>query len=125
MGWWGGRLSAWREREGGREGRGEACDCGPFPSGFNHPPPSVLINSFKGVIGRSKSQAFFLVFCTFLGLVSLALVLSIQFQDFGGQNWFYVTLLSPYACVRWPALCLPFPHWTARSFFDRPFVYAT
>lgn len=50
-------------------------------------------------MGRSKSQAFFLVFCTFMGLISLALVLSIQFQDIG-QNWFYITLLSPYACVR-------------------------
>lgn len=47
-------------------------------------------------MGKSKSQAFFLVFCTFLGLCSLALVLSIQFQDIG-QNWFYLTLLSPYA----------------------------
>ena len=51
---------------------------------------------FKGIIGRSKSQAFFLSFCTFIGLGSLALVLSIQFQDIG-QKFFYMTLLSPYA----------------------------
>lgn len=51
---------------------------------------------FKGIIGRSKSQAFFLTFCTFIGLGSLALVLSIQFQDIG-QNFFYMTLLAPYA----------------------------
>jgi hypothetical protein len=51
---------------------------------------------FKGTIGQSKSQAFFLSFCTFMGLASLALVLSIQFQDIG-QKWFYMTLLSPYA----------------------------
>jgi hypothetical protein len=36
------------------------------------------------------------VFCTFLGMASLALVLSIQFQDLG-VNWYYLTLLSPYA----------------------------
>ncbi len=48
------------------------------------------------MVGRSKSQAFFLVFCTFLSLISLALVLSIQFQDIG-EKWFYITLLSPYA----------------------------
>jgi hypothetical protein len=49
-------------------------------------------------VGKSKSQAFFLSFCTFLGLGSLALVLSIQFQEIG-QNWFYITLASPYAYV--------------------------
>lgn len=54
--------------------------------------------TFKGVVGRSTSQAFFLVFCTFLGMASLALVLSIQFQDLG-VNWYYLTLLSPYAGV--------------------------
>lgn len=51
---------------------------------------------FKGIIGRSKSQAFFLSFCTFIGLGSLALVLSIQFQDIG-QKFFYMTLVAPYA----------------------------
>jgi hypothetical protein len=50
------------------------------------------------VVGKSKSQAFFLTFCTFMGLISLALVLSIQFQDIG-EKWFYITLLSPYAYV--------------------------
>jgi hypothetical protein len=48
------------------------------------------------------SQAFFLTFCTALGLLSLALVLQIQFNDlelpvFGQPNWFYMALLSPYA----------------------------
>ena len=52
--------------------------------------------TFKGVVGKSKSQAFFLTFCTFMGLISLALVLSIQFQDIG-EKWFYITLASPYA----------------------------
>jgi len=53
---------------------------------------------FKGVAGRSTSQAFFLSFCTAIGLASLALVLQIQFQDFGG-NFFYMCLLAPYAGV--------------------------
>lgn len=52
--------------------------------------------TFKGVVGKSKSQAFFLTFCTFMGLISLALVLSIQFQEIG-EKWFYITLASPYA----------------------------
>ena len=37
--------------------------------------------TFQGLVKRSTSQAFFLVFCTLLGLASLALVLQIQFQD--------------------------------------------
>jgi Cofactor assembly of complex C subunit B len=59
--------------------------------------------TFQGVVQRSLSQAFFLTFCTALGLLSLALVLQIQFQDvtiLGIQpNWFYVALLSPYAGI--------------------------
>lgn len=39
--------------------------------------------TFQGVVQRSTSQAFFLVFCTAVGLASLALVLQIQFQSFG------------------------------------------
>ena len=36
--------------------------------------------TFRGLVQKSTSQAFFLVFCTFLGMASLALVLQIQFQ---------------------------------------------
>merc|ERR1712232_347827 len=36
---------------------------------------------FRGVVERSLSQAFFLVFCTALAFLSLGLVLQIQFQD--------------------------------------------
>ena len=58
--------------------------------------------TFRGVVQRSLSQAFFLSFCTALGLLSLALVLQIQFNDleipvFGQPNWFLLALLSPYA----------------------------
>jgi hypothetical protein len=38
---------------------------------------------FRGLIERSLSQAYFLTFCTAIGMASLALVLQIQFQDFG------------------------------------------
>lgn len=59
---------------------------------------------FRGIVQRSVSQAFFLTFCTALGLLSLALVLQIQFQDLelpliGPPNWFYLALLSPYAGI--------------------------
>lgn len=59
---------------------------------------------FKGLVQQSKSQAFFLTFCTALGMASLALVLQIQFQDLelpviGKPNWFLLTLLSPYAGI--------------------------
>lgn len=59
--------------------------------------------TFRGLVQRSLSQAFFLTFCTALGMLSLALVLQIQFQDlavFGlPVNWFYLALLSPYAGI--------------------------
>jgi hypothetical protein len=60
--------------------------------------------TFRGVVQRSLSQAFFLTFCTALGLASLALVLQIQFQNLqlpviGEPNWFYLILLSPYAGI--------------------------
>jgi hypothetical protein len=39
--------------------------------------------TFQGLVKRSASQAYFLVFCTLLGMASLALVLQIQFVDLG------------------------------------------
>ena len=59
---------------------------------------------FRGVLQRSSSQAFFLVFCTALGLISLGLVLEIQFADLvlpmiGKPNFFWLALLSPYAGI--------------------------
>jgi len=58
--------------------------------------------TFQGIVQRSVSQACFLVFCSFVGLASLALVLSIQFNTFelpiiGAPNWYFMCLLSPYA----------------------------
>ncbi|KAL3806767.1 hypothetical protein ACHAXA_000784 [Cyclostephanos tholiformis] len=60
--------------------------------------------TFRGLVARSTSQAFFLTFCTAIGMASLALVLQIQLQDLvlpgiGSPNWFYLVLLSPYAGI--------------------------
>lgn len=61
--------------------------------------------TFEGVVQRSLSQAFFLTFCTVLGLLSLALVLQIQFQSMVSDeqqqstNFFYLAFLSPYAGI--------------------------
>jgi len=60
--------------------------------------------TFQGVVQRSISQACFLVFCSFVGLASLALVLQIQFNTLelpviGAPNWYYMCLLSPYAGI--------------------------
>lgn len=60
--------------------------------------------TFRGIVARSTSQAFFLTFCTALGLLSLALVLQIAFVDLelpviGKPNWFLLALLSPYAGI--------------------------
>ena len=54
--------------------------------------------TFRGVMGRSNSQAAFLTFCTFMGLGSLGLVLSILLPDIGAKAYL-VTLLSPYAGI--------------------------
>jgi hypothetical protein len=42
------------------------------------PEPSNDVMTFRGTMGRSRGQAFFLSFCTFLSLASLAIVLTIQ-----------------------------------------------
>lgn len=54
--------------------------------------------TFKGIMGRSNSQAAFLTFCTFVGLASMALVLSILLPDVGGKAYL-ITLVSPYAGI--------------------------
>lgn len=56
---------------------------------------------FKGIVEKSKSQAFFLSACMLGGLWCLALVLSIQVPKIGPLevgNWYYLLCLaSPYA----------------------------
>jgi len=54
--------------------------------------------TFKGVMGQSKSQAAFLTFCTFMGLGSFSLVLSILLPDVGVKAY-ALCLLSPYAGI--------------------------
>jgi len=54
--------------------------------------------TFKGIMGRSNSQAAFLTFCTFVALGSFGLVLSILSPDLG-NNAYFITLLSPYAGI--------------------------
>lgn len=54
--------------------------------------------TFRGVTGRSNSQAAFLTFCTFVGLGSLGLVLSILLPDVGSKAY-ALTLASPYAGI--------------------------
>ncbi len=54
--------------------------------------------TFRGIVKRSAGQAAFLVFCTALGLLSLALVLQVQFNDLD-FNWYSIAALSPLAGV--------------------------
>lgn len=54
--------------------------------------------TFTGVMGRSNSQTAFLTFCTFVGLGSLGLVLSILLPDVGSKAYL-LCLLSPYAGI--------------------------
>merc|ERR1712216_102272 len=51
-----------------------------------------------GNIQRSRGQASFQVFCTFIGLGSLALVLSTIYPGIG-DNFYWMTLVSPLAGV--------------------------
>ena len=49
-------------------------------------------------MARSNSQAAFLTFCTFMGLGSFGLVLSILLPDVGAKSYL-LTFLSPYAGI--------------------------
>lgn len=49
-------------------------------------------------MGKSKSQAAFLTFCTFMGLGSMGLILSILLPDLGAKAY-AITLASPYAGI--------------------------
>ncbi|KAK1319017.1 hypothetical protein QJS10_CPB04g00098 [Acorus calamus] len=54
--------------------------------------------TFEGIMVPSSSQAALLTFCTCISLASVALVLSITVPE-GGNNWFWLTVLSPLAGV--------------------------
>lgn len=54
--------------------------------------------TFEGMMVPSRGQAALLTFCTCISLGSVALVLSIAVPE-GGNNWFWLTALSPLAGV--------------------------
>ncbi|KAL7507191.1 hypothetical protein ACHAXN_004410 [Cyclotella atomus] len=89
--------------EGGKELRQQAGEIMAYMKANNYEVAEAGETiTFRGLVARSTSQAFFLTFCTALGMASLALVLQIQFQDLelpgiGKPNYFLLTLLSPYA----------------------------
>ena len=53
--------------------------------------------TFRGLVARSTSQAFFLTFCTAIGMASLALVLQIQLQDLGKRVLFGAIIFLVYS----------------------------
>ncbi|XP_020581512.1 protein COFACTOR ASSEMBLY OF COMPLEX C SUBUNIT B CCB1, chloroplastic [Phalaenopsis equestris] len=54
--------------------------------------------TFEGMMVPSRGQAALLTFCTCISLASVGLVLSIAVPE-GGNNWFWLTALSPLAGV--------------------------
>ncbi|XP_077212303.1 cofactor assembly of complex C isoform X2 [Tasmannia lanceolata] len=54
--------------------------------------------TFEGMMVPSRGQAALLTFCTCISLASVALVLTITVPE-GGNNWFWLTVLSPLAGV--------------------------
>lgn len=96
-------VSDGENAEGGKDLRQQAGEIMAYMKANNYEVVEAgEVITFRGLVQKSTSQAFFLVFCTFLGMASLALVLQIQFQGMtlpliGEPNWFYLCLLSPYA----------------------------
>jgi len=83
----------------GREVRQTAGEISAYFRAMNfQPEPTGDKITFRGTMGRSRGQAAFLTFVTFLSMASLAIVLTIQYplvpvQDF--SPWYGITLLSP------------------------------
>lgn len=98
-------LSDGENTDGGKDLRQQAGEIMGYMKANNYEVVEAgEVITFRGLVQKSTSQAFFLVFCTILGMASLALVLQIQFQDLtlpliGTPNWFYLCLLSPYAGI--------------------------
>merc|ERR1712071_377625 len=98
-------VSPGEATEGGKELRQQAGEIMAYMKANNYEVAEAGETiTFRGLVARSTSQAFFLTFCTALGMASLALVLQIQFQDLvlpviGSPNWFLLCLLSPYAGI--------------------------
>lgn len=72
-------------------------------NGYGDGEPDGELIVFKGLQQRSKSQAFFLSSCAFLGLASIALVFQTLLPSISGIDidawWYLLTLLSPFAGV--------------------------
>lgn len=54
--------------------------------------------TFEGNVKASIGTASYITFCTFMGLLSTGLVLSI-WQPWGGNYWYLITLVSPLSGV--------------------------
>jgi len=93
------------EAAGGKDQRQQAGEIMAYMKANNYEVQEAgEVITFRGLVARSTSQAFFLTFCTALGLASLALVLQIQLQNLslpiiGVPNYFLLVLLSPYAGI--------------------------
>jgi len=93
------------EAAGGKDQRQQAGEIMAYMKANNYEVQAAgEVITFRGLVARSTSQAFFLTFCTALGLASLALVLQIQLQNLslpviGTPNYFLLVLLSPYAGI--------------------------
>mmetsp|Transcript_9974 Transcript_9974/g.11064 ORF Transcript_9974/g.11064 Transcript_9974/m.11064 type:complete len:277 (+) Transcript_9974:93-923(+) len=96
-------ISDGEVREGGKDLRQQAGEIMAYMKANNYDVVEAgEVITFRGLVQKSTSQAFFLVFCTLIGMASLALVLEIQFQGLslpfiGEPNWFYLCLIAPYA----------------------------
>lgn len=83
----------------GRDVRQTAGEISAYFRAMNfQPEPTGEKITFRGTMGRSRGQAAFLTFVTFLSMASLAIVLTIQYplvpvSDF--SPWYGVCLLSP------------------------------
>jgi len=98
-------VSAGENSEGGKGLREQAGEIMAYMKANNYEVTEAGETiTFRGIVQRSLSQAFFLVFCTAISMATLALVLGIQFQDLelpviGKPNWYLMTLLAPYAGI--------------------------
>lgn len=85
----------------GREVRQTAGEISAYFRAMNfQPEPSGEKIKFRGTMGRSRGQAAFLTFVTFLSMASLAIVLTIQYplvpvNEF--SPWYGITAISPLA----------------------------
>ena len=84
-------VSAGESVEGGKNLRQQAGEIMAYMKANNYQVVEAgEVITFRGLVQKSNSQAFFLVFITALALASLALVLQIQFQDICTCHGIYI-----------------------------------